>query len=169
MAQVQGFFCLPPLLLMQCFCASFFEGSGQSPVVFYSVTTGINEDAAKDMANVRLQLCMFAITITMETKDHWQCRGNSQEGWGWWCLGPTSAVVFLGNVSLYEWRERLNLLQSYVCQRTGQPHGTLLMQSPTATDLHFNDNWLLSKPWTRGLHFWSDLSLPKQLGDRTYL
>ena len=51
----------------------------------------------------------------------------------------------------------------------GQPDGTPLMQSPTATDLHFNDNWLLSKPWTRGLHFWSDLYLPKQLGDRTYL
>lgn len=48
----------------------FLEGSGRSPVVFYSVTTGINKDAAKDMADARLPLCMFAITITMETKDH---------------------------------------------------------------------------------------------------
>ncbi|KAA8590944.1 hypothetical protein FQN60_001887 [Etheostoma spectabile] len=46
------------------------QNGSQSPVVFYSVTTEINEDAAKDMANARLQLCMFAITITMETKDH---------------------------------------------------------------------------------------------------
>lgn len=58
----------------------FLEGSGQSPVVFYSVTTGINEDAAKDMANARLQLCMFAITITMETKDHRQCREIAGRG-----------------------------------------------------------------------------------------
>lgn len=66
---VQGFFCLPPLILMQCFCVIFLEGSGQSPVVFYSVKTGINGGAAKDMANARL-LCMFAITIIMEIKDH---------------------------------------------------------------------------------------------------
>lgn len=58
---------------MQCFCVIFLEGSGQSPVVFYSVKTGINGGAAKDMANARL-LCMFAITIIMEIKDHWQCR-----------------------------------------------------------------------------------------------
>lgn len=54
---------------MQCFCVIFLEGSGQSPVVFYSVKTGINGGAAKDMANARL-LCMFAITIIMEIKDH---------------------------------------------------------------------------------------------------
>lgn len=76
MAEAKGFFCLPPLLLMQCFLCLvvflffFLEGSGQSPVVLYSVTTRINGDAAKDLANARLQLCMFAVTIAMETKDH---------------------------------------------------------------------------------------------------
>ena len=56
-----------------CVCVFLFiEGSGQSPAVSYSVATGINEDAAKDTADARLKLCMFAITITMETKDHRQ-------------------------------------------------------------------------------------------------
>lgn len=81
----------------------FLEGSGQSPVVLYSVTKEINKDAAKDMADARLQLCMFAITITMETKvsvGKWPRRR---------CHGPTSAVMFLGKV------KGLNLLQSYMC------------------------------------------------------
>lgn len=48
---------------------------------------------SKDMADVKLQLCTFAITITMETKDHGQRRGESQENG---CIGPSSAVMFLG-------------------------------------------------------------------------
>lgn len=107
----------------------FLEGSGQSPVVLYSVTKEINEDAAKDTANTRPQLCMFAITITMETKvsvGKWPRRR---------CRGPTSAVIFLG-----ESEGSKSIAKLHVCQRTGQPDGTLLMQSPTATDLHFNDN-----------------------------
>lgn len=58
----------------------FLEGSGQSPKLFYSVRTGIDEDAAKDMANARLQLCMFAITITMVTKDNRQSREIARRG-----------------------------------------------------------------------------------------
>lgn len=79
MAEVQGFSAYLLFFWCSVFVFLFLEGSGQSPVVFYSVTTGISKDAAKDMANARLQLCMFNITITMETKDHWQCMGKSQE------------------------------------------------------------------------------------------
>lgn len=114
----------------------------------------------------------------METKEHWQRREIARKGrggggmgmgmggmeesegvGGWWGLGRRVSWSHLGcnvsggKVSLCEWQESLNLLQSSACQRTRQPDGTLLTQSPTATDLHFNDNWLLSKkkkalnPW----------------------
>lgn len=81
------------------FAFLFLEGSGQSPTLFYSVRTRIDEDAAKDTADARLQLCMFAISITMVTKDQRQSREIAgEEG----CLGPSSAVMFLGEKCLFE-------------------------------------------------------------------
>ncbi|CAG6021564.1 unnamed protein product, partial [Menidia menidia] len=46
----------------------------ESSSFFYSVAMKTSEDAAKGTVDTRLQLCMFAITITMETKDHSQSR-----------------------------------------------------------------------------------------------
>lgn len=141
----------------------FLEGSGQSPAVFYSVATGISEEAAKDVADA-----IVRNFVRLPSQSPWKPRITDRV-WGGKPGGRVSCSL-LGCIvfpqrerereSLGERRDNLKSIANRRVSGTGRPGGTLLMQSPTATDLHFNDNWLLSKSWTRGLHFltWSLLT-----------
>lgn len=105
MARVQGFFCLPPLLLMQCFCVSFswgFRPECSSFLLCHNRNQrGRCQGHGQCLTETLLRLCMFAITITMETKDHWQRREKARRrrgGRGRY-LGPTLGIAPRESVS----------------------------------------------------------------------
>lgn len=128
---------------MQCFCVSSSSWGFRLESSCFLLCHNRNH-AAKNEASARLQLCMFAITIIADTMITGQSEGRTQPG------------------RMASQHESLNLLQRSSV-RVGDckaPNDTFSFSSPTATDLHFIDNWLLSKSWTHGLHFliWSLLT-----------
>lgn len=60
---------------MQCFCVSSSSRGFRLESSCFLLCHN-RYQAAKDAAGARLQLCMFAITIIAETKDHRQSKGG---------------------------------------------------------------------------------------------
>lgn len=114
MAKVQGFFCLPPLLLMQCFCVSFswgFRPESSSCLLCHN-----RNQRGRCQGHGQ---CNF---VCLPSQSPWKPRITDsvwKKPGGWGCLGATWTVMFVGKVSLYKGKGESKSIAKATCVGAG--------------------------------------------------